>query len=169
MAVEKRYEFEEAGMLSVFSIGMPGKRTFFLAIGQKDKWVRVWLEKYVLETLPAAVDEFMVTLTREHLIAGSDRHDKPGSEDKPSGMPAAELEIDEMTLGYDHDKATMMLLAHSIGPQRLDGIELFAWVSLPKLEKLSAQAQKIIAAGRPICSLCGTPIDPKGHICPGGN
>jgi predicted amidophosphoribosyltransferase len=26
-----------------------------------------------------------------------------------------------------------------------------------------------VAAGRPICSMCGQPIDPEGHFCPRKN
>jgi len=30
---------------------------------------------------------------------------------------------------------------------------------------LATQLDEIIAAGRPICSLCKIPIDPEGHVC----
>ena len=29
-----------------------------------------------------------------------------------------------------------------------------------------AQARALAAAGRPLCRLCGQPIDPSGHACP---
>jgi hypothetical protein len=30
-------------------------------------------------------------------------------------------------------------------------------------------AQAIVDEGRPLCQLCGLPIDPSGHACPASN
>jgi uncharacterized repeat protein (TIGR03847 family) len=32
-----------------------------------------------------------------------------------------------------------------------------------------ARAQRLVAAGRPPCPLCGQPLDPQGHLCPRRN
>ena len=31
------------------------------------------------------------------------------------------------------------------------------------------RAERVVAAGRPPCPLCGLPLDPEGHICPRQN
>jgi uncharacterized repeat protein (TIGR03847 family) len=31
------------------------------------------------------------------------------------------------------------------------------------------RAQRVVAAGRPPCPLCGNPLDPQGHVCPRQN
>ena len=31
------------------------------------------------------------------------------------------------------------------------------------------RAQRVVAAGRPPCPLCGLPLDPEGHVCPRQN
>lgn len=167
--MEERYEFDEPTLLSAFTMGKPGKRTFFLAIGQKEKWVRVWLEKYLLETLAAAIDQFLFTLSKEHVTINRKAGGKSLSNDVPTGLPSAELEIDEISIGYDRERANLNMIVHKIGPKRADGVELNCRVTLSQLEKLGAEAKKISAAGRPICILCGNPIDPTGHICPTGN
>ena len=64
VGIETRYEFNEVTLLSSFAVGTPGKRTFFLLIGRKEKWVRVWLEKEQLETLALAIDQFLLTLSQ---------------------------------------------------------------------------------------------------------
>ena len=43
------------------------------------------------------------------------------------------------------------------------------WASREQMIALSRQAKKVAAAGRPICALCGNPIDPDGHFCPPSN
>ncbi len=167
--MEHRVEFNEPTILSAITMGKPGKRTFFLAIGQKEKWVRVWLEKYLLETLATAIDQFLLTLSKEHINVDRKTEGKSLSSNVPTGLPSAELEIDEIAIGYDRERATLNMIVHKVGPQRADGVELNCTTTLSQLEKLGAEAKKISAAGRPICILCGNPIDPSGHICPTGN
>ena len=167
--MEERYEFDEVTLLSAFTMGVPGKRTFFLLIGQKEKWVRVWLEKYLLETLTLAIDQFLFTLSRKHIHLRRTAEGMPSSDDVPSGLPSAELEVNEITLGFDQQRAMLNLLVHKLGPQRAGDAELTCRVNLSQLEKLAKQAKKICAAGRPNCPLCGGPIDPAGHSCPGSN
>ncbi len=167
--MEKRYEFDEVTLLSAVAMGEPGKRTFFLIMGQKEDWVRVWLEKEQLEVLALAIDQFLVTLSQEHHRLPLEAEETPLSGDVLSRLPSAELEIDQITLGYDHERATLNLLVHLLGPQREDPTELYCRTTLAQLKELGNQAKSLCAAGRPRCVLCGNPIDPTGHICPKRN
>jgi len=165
----ERNEFDEVKLLSAFTMGAPGKRTFFLAIGQKEKWVRVWLEKYLLQTLGLAIDEFIAALSKEHVTFDSKAEEMPLSADVPSGLPASELDVDQVTLGFERQRIELNLLVHPSGPRQESQRELSYRITPSQLKKLGAQAKSICAAGRPICILCGNPIDPAGHICPTGN
>lgn len=167
--MEERYEFNEVTLLSAFAVGVPGKRTFFIVMGEKGKWVRVWLEKDLLEALSLAINQLLVTLSREQINIERNTEETPLSDDVPPGMPAAELEIDEITLGFDRERATLNLSVHKMGPRRAEQAELICRATLSQLEKLGQQAKRACAAGRPRCELCGGPIDPSGHICPRGN
>jgi len=165
----ERYEFNEVTLLSALAMGVPGKRTFFLIIGRKEKWLRVWLEREQLETLALVIDEFLLTLSQKQLISSVEVEGTPLSDDVPSGLPAAELEIDQLTLGFNQERATLDFLVHALGPQQIDRVELYCRATLAQLKKLGNQAKSICAAGRPRCVLCGGPIDPTGHICPMNN
>lgn len=167
--MEKRYEFDEITFLSVITMGMPGKRTFFLIMGQQEEWVRVWLEKEQLETLALAIDQFLSTLSQEHLNFPRKAEGAPLSDDVLSGLPSAELEIDQITLGFDQERAALNFLVHVLGPQKVDQAVVYCRATLAQLKKLGNQAKSICAAGRPRCVLCGRPIDPTGHICPEHN
>jgi len=167
--MDKRYEFDEPNLLLTHSMGVPGKRTFFLIIGEKERWLRVWIEKYLLEALALAIDEFLFRLSQEHPGSSQLAAEKAQDDKASSKMPAAELEIDQIGLDFDDGKAALNLLVHSLGPQRADGIELLCRVTQTQLKKFAAQAQAVCAAGRPRCSLCGGPIDPAGHTCPSIN
>ena len=167
--MEKRYEFDEVTILSAVAMGVPGKRTFFLIMGQKWDWVRVWLEKEQLQALALAIDQFLSTLSQEHLSFPLETEETPLSDDSSSRLPSAELEIDQIALGYDHERATLNLLIHVLGPQREDLAKLNCRATLAQLKKLGNQAKSLCAAGRPRCVICGNPIDPTGHICPKSN
>lgn len=163
---EKSYEFEEPGSLSAIAVGVPGKRTFFLTIGEKEDWIRLWLEKEHLEALSIAVDEFFVKITQDLPQLSNEPDKQPLNDDTPSGLPSGEFEIDQIGIGYDQEKVVIEFLVHAIGPQNLGEIVVNCWIYPEILKGLGIQAREICAAGRPRCELCGRPIDPTGHDCP---
>ncbi len=164
--MENQYEFEEPSLLSVIAVGVPGKRTFFLAIGEKEEWVRLWLEKEQLEALALGIDQFLVTLSQEFQIVVEKPETQSLVDDVPSGLPSGEFEIEQIGIGFDQDKSIIEFLVHVLGPQRVDEISVSCRVTPSRVKRLGEQAKDVCAAGRPRCELCGGPIDPTGHDCP---
>jgi uncharacterized repeat protein (TIGR03847 family) len=164
--MEERHEFDEVTLLSAFAVGVPGKRTFFLAMGEKGEWLRLWLEKEQLEALALAIDRLFFTLPQEHIRLPQEVDGLPLSDDITSGFPLAELEIDQIALSCEQEKAAIDLLVHVLGPRGQHPSEVYCQATLAQLRKLGSQAKSICAAGRPRCMLCGSPIDPAGHNCP---
>jgi uncharacterized repeat protein (TIGR03847 family) len=39
-------------------------------------------------------------------------------------------------------------------------------LTVPATHAFVTRAEKVVAAGRPPCVLCGLPADPGGHVCP---
>jgi uncharacterized repeat protein (TIGR03847 family) len=169
MGTEERYELDEVTLLSAFAVGAPGKRTFFLAIGDKNKWLRVWLEKEHLKALAMGIDQLLSTLSQEGIRFRKDTKAPPISDDTPSDLPSAELDIAEIALGYEKGKATIELLVQRSGAQEQKPAEVYCRATSAQLKMLGSQATSICAAGRPLCPECGGPIDPTGHVCPARN
>ncbi|OGO35980.1 MAG: hypothetical protein A2147_00445 [Chloroflexi bacterium RBG_16_57_8] len=167
--MEERYEFDEVTFLSAFAVGVPGGRTFFLAVGQRGEWVRVWLEKEELQALALAVHQLLLTVPQGRSRASPERESMPLSGDTASRLPSAELEADEIALSYDQERASLDVLAHPSGPRVLERTELHCRATLTQLERFAEEALNVCAAGRQRCPLCGGPIDPSGHICPRNN
>jgi len=167
--MEKHYEFNEAPILSAVAMGVPGKRTFFLIIGEEQDWVRVWLEKEHLEALGLAIEQFITNLPEEHLNFPRNAEQIILPDGFSSRLPSAELEIEQISLGYDEDKVVISFIIHVVGPHKIDQAGLECRVTLSQLEQLGDEAKNICAAGRSRCKLCGRPIDPEGHICPKDN
>ncbi len=165
MESEERYEYDEVTLLSPFAVGAPGKRTFFLAIGKKNDWVRIWVEKEHLQAFIQAVEQLFAILAEEKIDV-SHAAEAPPSDEIPSGLPRAELDIVQMILGYDEEKATIEITVQRSGAQEPNPLTVFCRATLAQIKKFSHQAEKVCAAGRPLCPICGGPIDPTGHVCP---
>ena len=43
------------------------------------------------------------------------------------------------------------------------------WATREQMLSLARHGVSVCEAGRPLCQLCGNPIDPEGHICPSLN
>ncbi len=169
MGTEKRYEYAEVTHLLAYAVGVPGKRTFFLGIGKKGNWLRIWLEKEHLQALAIAIDQLFFTLSKEKIkLPQSDAVASP-ADDIARELPAAELDLIQMTLGYDQGTATLEISAQRSGSQEEDLVEVHCRVTLAQLKGLGEQVKKVCAAGRPLCPICGGPIDQTGHVCPKQN
>jgi len=170
MVNEQRKEFGDVTHISSVAVGAPGQRTFFLILANSNEWIRVWLEKEVLQALAAAIERLTDALALESLYDSKAKPDEgPAAAKAPGGMPASEVEVEQISLGYDEGKGILDLVVHPSGPKPLDWSELYAHVGLGMLQTFAVQATEVCAAGRPRCPLCGLPMDPEGHICPESN
>jgi uncharacterized repeat protein (TIGR03847 family) len=55
-------------------------------------------------------------------------------------------------------------------PEELpDPLTVRLFVTRAQLRVLARHGSQVVARGRPLCPLCGNPLDPTGHICPAQN
>lgn len=170
MRTEEGWEFDEAALVSAFAVGLPGKRTFFLGIGDKNNWVRIWLEKEHLQALTQGIRQLPSVLSQRH-IRFSDEEESPTFPDGfPSGLPSVELDVIQVLLGYDeHRKATIAFVVERSGAKEKNQLKVYSTMTVAQLKRLGSQVKKVCAAGRPLCPICGGPINPSGHTCPEQN
>ena len=100
-------------------------------------------EKEHLEALGLAIDQFLATLSQGHLHLPSEAEEMPLSNDTPSGMPKVELEIAQIALGFDRDRAILDILVHPSGPQKVDWTELSCRATLAQLKELEIRIYDI--------------------------
>ena len=167
--MESRYEFDRATILSAHAVGAPGKRTFFVAIGQGEEWVRIWLEKQDLQALALFILQLLVSVSGAETTGSGETEGLQEPGDPASKLPSAELEIDEITLGYADGRASLEVGAHGLGRHKSERVELRSLVGLAPLRAFAERSLDLCAAGRPRCILCGGPMDPAGHVCPVNN
>jgi len=79
--------------------------------------------------------------------------------------------IGQLGLGYDPASKLLVLVAYELpeeeNPATVKVVRF--WATAGQMRKLARHAAVVVAAGRPLCVLCGRPIDPEGHFCPKRN
>jgi uncharacterized repeat protein (TIGR03847 family) len=50
-----------------------------------------------------------------------------------------------------------------------DAVTARFWISRGQAKAMADNALDIVSKGRPMCALCGRPINPDGHFCPKRN
>ena len=77
----------------------------------------------------------------------------------------------QVNLGYDEVSKMLVIVAYEYGDDEDEETQSVArfWVTPGRMRAFSIHAQEVVAAGRPICAMCGEPIDPEGHFCPRRN
>lgn len=152
-----RIVFENVTELLAAARGVPGNRTFYLIAGHGDRWVRVWLEKTQLQQLGESLEQLLAG----QQSASAEPEGSLLSAADPPGQPAAEFQAGRLGLGHDPNRDMIVLLAQA--PEEEPVVQF--WATKDQMRALSKRIAEVVAAGRPICMLCGGPIDPSGHMC----
>jgi len=171
------HEFDPPERFVAGTVGEPGARTFFLQARSGPRVVSVALEKQQVAVLAERIDELLDE------VMASDGNQTLIPAVAPLGLEdSAPLEqpIDEqfragtMTLSWDPriDRVVIEVfpLTDTADDDAAEEEPEPDEVVLVRLEAGPARAfvrraELVLAAGRPDCPFCGSPIDPEGHLC----
>jgi uncharacterized repeat protein (TIGR03847 family) len=163
-------ELHVINRITINTIGPPGQRVFLFQASDAVDTVTLKLEKEQARALAHTAEELLDNLDKEHPLEDS-THDRPASGDFMLKNPLDPMfQIGQIGLGYDQSRDMIVLATQEL---LLDESEEPStarfWVSRSQLRALSKQTLGIVEQGRPVCPLCGRPIDPDGHFCPRSN
>jgi uncharacterized repeat protein (TIGR03847 family) len=79
-----------------------------------------------------------------------------------------ELQVVQIGLGFNEDAKLFAVQAFDVQSTAAEPA-LQCHLSLAQSRVLVRTIERVIAGGRPICPLCGAPIEPEGHMCPKSN
>jgi len=171
-----RFEIDlnPAQHITADAIGQPGQRVFYLHGWSEanPKPVTIIIEKIQLQALAASVDQMIAEIVRQ-------KPDQtiPVVEVDPEKMritpPVDPLfRAGELGLGYDANTNLIIILAREVlmeGDDPDKAAEVRFWCTAAQLRCLAEWGKQVIERGRPLCPLCGQPMDPEGHFCPKKN
>jgi uncharacterized repeat protein (TIGR03847 family) len=152
--------------------GEPGQRTFFLQARSSADVYSFTLEKQQVEVLAEKLKEMLVIIDEADTIKSS----------LPERDPALALEepvepqwqVGTIGLAYDEGADRVLLLLHPAGDEAeeievTDDDAFRLLLRRDQVRTFALHAEAVLGEGRPICQLCGLPMDPEGHACPASN
>ena len=173
------YDFDPPERFVAGTVGQPGERTFYLQASGGGRTVSVALEKVQVQVLAERLEELLETARR----AGAPIPTSGGLDDSaPLDAPVEEeFRVGTMGLAWDGESERVVVEALAQAEagegeevEPLSDAEegpdaLRVHLTAAAARSFVARAQRVVAAGRPPCPLCGLPLDPEGHICPRQN
>ncbi|MEY4282525.1 MAG: hypothetical protein RL467_81 [Actinomycetota bacterium] len=170
----QKWSFDQPDRFIVGTIGAPGEREFYFQIRQKNILVSLATEK----SQATALAERISTIIREIKKSAPLSAVNPGpADDQPLELPL-DSEFVVGAIGIAFDPASLEIEvsfraedSDSLGDEADDDSGPLVEIHLD-LSMALAFAQRtmaLVAAGRPLCPFCISPIDPKGHLCPRAN
>lgn len=151
--------------LRVEALGEPGQRRFRLMAIVDGETHIMWMEKQQVQALGLAIEQLLEQVPQQD-VAFLDA----GSELDFNQDTLHQFRVGRIELGYDTMNNRVVISAYDL--QQEDEEESAALVlrlNLHQSTDLSTDAAVLVAAGRPLCPMCGQPMDREGHVCPQQN
>ena len=167
----QKWSFDQPDRFIVGTIGAPGEREFYFQVRQKNILISLATEK----SQATALAERITTIIREIKKSAPLSAVNPAPvDDLPLELPLdSEFVVGAIGIAFDPS-----LLEIEISFRAEDGDEVENEDSGPIVEihldlsmalAFAQRTMALVAAGRPLCPFCISPIDPRGHLCPRAN
>jgi uncharacterized repeat protein (TIGR03847 family) len=169
--VSRSFELPEAQWATVGAVGEPGQRTFYLQARQDTELITLKLEKQHVAAMAQFLGEILADLPTPEA--------EPDTAADALVEPVlAEWPVGSLQLAYDSGSDRIVILAEEIGPDDEEDEDVSAaldrgaarlGITRESAAMIVRVGTELISAGRPLCALCGRPMDPEGHACPRTN
>lgn len=196
------FDFEAPDFFTTGTVGVPGRRTFYLQAREAGSVVTLKLEKEQIRALaeylakllndlpqPGALPRDMALLepVSEAWVVGSlgvaydetaDRilivaeelsEEADDDEDEEDDETSEESTAEEGPRAARAPAEAAELPEPPEPSEPPDTAKARFHLTRPQAAAFVERARSLVQAGRPSCRLCGLPIDPDGHTCPGTN
>jgi uncharacterized repeat protein (TIGR03847 family) len=142
------------------TFGEPGQRTFRLRIlAGSDQSASLWMEKQQFQALNLAFAQMLAQLNYEEKAPAPQLGEFPADAQH-------DFRVGRIGLGYDTSNRTFVLDTYEIGVEEEEAeATLRVRLTADHCASLVAQLSDIIGRGRPLCQLCGAPMNGGSHAC----
>ncbi|MFC7217909.1 DUF3090 domain-containing protein [Streptomyces polyrhachis] len=173
------------------TVGLPGRRSFYLQASRAGRTTSVALEKAQVEALAQRMDELLDEVVRRTGGNAAVPAVAPGelTDTAPLDAPVdEEFRVGTMALAWDGEGERLVVEAQALVELEAESEEdlaaaeeallqddehgppmLRVRLTGPMARAFAKRALEVVNAGRPPCPLCSLPLDPEGHVCPRQN
>jgi uncharacterized repeat protein (TIGR03847 family) len=158
------------------TVGEPGDRSFFLQAVHDARVVSVALEKQQVQVL---ADRMGLLLDEVHRRFGADvpPEETEVGDTSPLLTPIdTEFRVGTMGLGWDADAGAVVVELLAVSETEIDESVVLddtdegpdavrVFLTPIQAREFALRSERVIAAGRAPCPLCGQPLTQEGHIC----
>ncbi|OZE94431.1 DUF3090 domain-containing protein [Rhodococcoides fascians] len=158
------------------TVGEPGDRSFFLQAVHEHRVVSVALEKQQVQVL---ADRMGLLLDEVHRRFGAEipPEETEVGDTSPLLTPIdTEFRVGTMGLGWDADAGAVVVELLAVSESEIDESVVLddtedgpdavrVFLTPVQAREFARRSERVIAAGRAPCPLCGQPLTQEGHIC----
>jgi uncharacterized repeat protein (TIGR03847 family) len=163
------FDLKPVSHITTDAIGPPGERVFYLQASQDDTLVTLVLEKDQVRALSLSVEQMLIELDKR-LPQSAGEMGVINQYDLVLKEPIEPIfRVGQMGLGYDQDTDMLIIVAQELTEDTEQMSVARFWATRAQMKALSEHSMAVVEAGRPLCPLCGAPINPDGHYCPRRN
>jgi uncharacterized repeat protein (TIGR03847 family) len=162
-------------------VGEPGSRTFFIQSRGEGDTLSFLVEKQQVALLAEKLREVLLLIDETDTIRSA-----PAARDPALALvePAEpRWRVATIGIGYEENGDYLVIVVspaerpddedEAVGPSASPGDEeeeSFRFhLRRDQARAFVLHASAIVEEGRPLCQLCGLPMDPAGHLCPASN
>jgi len=166
------HEFNWPDRVVIGTVGKPGSRTFFLQARTGAQMASISLEKQQAAIVAEMIDEILDQVATVEGNPFSVPTNTPIElvDNDPLEEVVESFRAGAMNLGWDATVAQVVLEAYSLVEEDSEeNPDAVMQVRMPvgTARAFAMRTHEVVAAGRPVCSSCGYPMDPEGHQCQG--
>jgi uncharacterized repeat protein (TIGR03847 family) len=154
-------------------VGEPGHRTFYIQVRSASATSTLLAEKQQVALLADKLRELLVLVDSSDTVVGAAPERDPALAITPPLEP--EWRVGAMGLAYEEEDDRVIIVIQQASESEEQEIEedeeegIRITVTRDLVRGFVLHALAVVAEGRPLCQLCGLPIDPEGHVCPASN
>ena len=171
-------ELTSISAITADAVGQPGQRVFYVQARQGLTTVTIETEKEQVRALSMGIHQFLEELIQRFPDRTElDRVDPRDLALTPPFEP--EFKVAQMGLRYDAETDRVIIVAEALNTEtegepaeevsEESGPKAHFWITRGQAKAMADHALEVIAHGRPLCPLCGRPMNPEGHFCPKRN
>jgi uncharacterized repeat protein (TIGR03847 family) len=171
--VSESFDVQAPDHFTAGAVGPPGQRIFYVQAREAGALITLKAEKEHVGGLA----EYLEGLLAKNPVTGEELP-------RDSGLlePIAPAwAIGAVGVGYDETADRVLVVANELveqeeneeeegaGEEAPEGATARFRITRAQAARFAERARALMKAGRPTCQVCGSPIDPGGHLCPRRN